>query len=74
MSYSLIRNQTDYSSQWRGIDDELSKLIVGLYDETCLLLDEKWKSVSQQCLDIWDLMFEKRIGSVRKLSQQILDR
>lgn len=74
MSYSLIKNQSDDSHEWRGIDDELSKLIVGLYDETCLLRDEKLKHVSEQCLDIWDLMFEKRIGSVRNLSQQILDR
>jgi hypothetical protein len=74
MSYTLIENQAEYSGDYWGIDDELSKLIVGLYDETSQLPDEKLNGVSQQCLDIWDLMFEKRIGSARGLSQQILDR
>ena len=74
MSYILIENQAEYSSDCWEIDDELSKLIVGLYDETSQLPDEKLKHVSQQCLNIWDLMFEKRIGLARVLSQQILDR
>ncbi|ENK0837897.1 ATP-binding protein [Clostridium botulinum] len=74
MSYTLIENQQEYLNNYCGIDDELSKLIVGLYDETSQSPDEKLKCVSQQCLDIWDLMFEKRIGSARVMSQQILDR
>ncbi|MDG5855266.1 hypothetical protein [Clostridium beijerinckii] len=36
--------------------------------------DEESRCITQQCLNIWDLMFEKRIGSARTLSQQILDR
>lgn len=74
MSFALIENQANNLGDCWGIDDELSKLIVGLYDETSQLSDEESKVVSQQCLNIWDLMFEKRIGLARVLSQQILDR
>lgn len=74
MSYTLIEKHEKNSSDCWGIDDELSKLIMGLYDETSQLTGEKLKHVSEECLNIWDLMFEKRIGSARLLSQQILDR
>lgn len=74
MSYNVIENHEKYLKDSWGIDEELSKLIIGLYDETSQHKDEKSKYISQQCLDIWDLMFEKRIGSARVLSQQMLDR
>ena len=32
------------------------------------------KILCSQCLDIWDEMFEKQIGSIKKLSKEILDR
>lgn len=54
--------------------DELSKLIVGLYDETVGKKQSDMKILSNQCLDIWDEMFEKQIGSIKKLSRDILDR
>lgn len=74
MGYALIENHVGNSGDYWRVDDELSKLIIGLYDETSQLSDETLKSISQQCLDIWDLMFEKRVGSARVLSQQMLDR
>ena len=54
--------------------DELSKLIVGLYDETVGKKQREMKNLSEKCLDIWDEMFEKQIGSIKKLSRDILDR
>lgn len=29
--------------------------------------------VNQQCLDMWDEMFENQIGTVRELTQAIMD-
>ncbi|MFL0197618.1 ATP-binding protein [Clostridium sp. WILCCON 0269] len=74
ISYNLIENHVENSGDYWGIGGELSKLIIGLYDEVSQASDENLKYILQQCLDIWDLMFEKRIGSARVLSWQILDR
>lgn len=51
-----------------GIESELSKLLIGLYDESILN-----KDINIKCLDMWDLMFEYRIGSIRNLSKAIMD-
>lgn len=74
LSYTLTEDKVEQLHNYWEIDDELSKLIVGLYDEISQLQDEESKGIIQQCLNIWDLMFEKRIGLARTLSQQILDR
>lgn len=58
--------------EW-GIDDELSKLIAGLYDEVSEG-EHKNYELEQKCLDIWDLMYEKRVGMARILTKQIQDR
>lgn len=54
--------------------DELSKLVVGLYDETEGKNDEKMKKLANECLNIWDKMFERQIGTIKLLSKEILDR
>ena len=54
--------------------DEISKLVVELYDETEGKSDKKMKDIANECLDIWDKMFEKQIGTIRLLSKEILDR
>lgn len=74
MSRHLIQNDTKkYESVW-GIQDEISKLVIGLYDETSGNVRSELKCVAQECLDIWDLMFEKQIGPVRRLSQEMMER
>lgn len=65
----LQRPLDDEDNYYGGIDDELSKLISVLYDESS---NYDGTHIVQQCLDIWDLMFEKRIGSIHRLSRQIL--
>ena len=74
MSYSLINNYSENKKDLIVIDDELSKLIIGLYDESLQNLEYNMEKVSEQCLIIWDMMFEKRIGLARSLTQQMLDR
>ena len=53
---------------------ELSKLVVALYDETEGKKDSKMISISEECLNIWDKMFEKQIGIIKQLSRDISDR
>lgn len=57
-----------------GIEDEISKLLIGLYDETCSSSQPDLRNIAKECLDLWDLMFEKQIGPIRKLSQEMMDR
>jgi hypothetical protein len=65
----LIKNHDKYEENY-WIAPDLSKLIAGLYDEVV----ETDEQIAGECLDIWDLMFEYRIGSIRDLSKKILDR
>lgn len=62
-----------YEGVW-GIQDEISKLVIGLYDETSGATKPELKRIAQECLDIWDLMFEKQIGPVRRLSREMMER
>jgi len=74
MSYYLINGGSNNSKGMWGIESEVSKLIIGLYDETSASSLPEKKDIAEKCLDIWDLMFEKQIGSIRQLSQQLMER
>lgn len=73
LSYSIIDNSGSYMDGWSA-EDEISKLVIGLYDETCGLTDPQKIDIASECLDIWDLMFERQIGSARKLSFELMQR
>ena len=73
MSYQIIMNRDSRDNYW-GIDDEISKLVVGLYDETSESTVDEIRKIADKCLDIWDLMFENNIGSIRSLSKEIMER
>ncbi|WP_285141975.1 hypothetical protein, partial [Lactococcus petauri] len=63
----------DDTNIW-GLDDEVSKLVIGLYDEVCgSKLPEK-RRIADECLELWDLMFENQFGSIRSLSHAIMER
>ena len=66
-------NRDSRDNYW-GIDDEISKLVVGLYDETSESTVDEIRKIADKCLDIWDLMFENNIGSIRSLSKEIMER
>lgn len=72
MCQNIVQNTqgeaNDVRSELFGIAPELSRLIASLYDRTQGNLE-----ANQQCLDMWDMMFESRIGTVRELSQSIMD-
>lgn len=65
--------ESDDTNIWR-LDDEVSKLVIGLYDETCSSQLPKNKSIAEECLELWDLMFENQFGSIRSLSHAIMER
>ncbi len=69
MSYDLIEKGHSKNKGIRGVENEIAKLIIGLYDETCSSQIPEKKSIANECLDIWDLMYEKQIGQIRLLSQ-----
>ena len=54
--------------------DELSKLVVALYDETEGKNELEMKKLASECLDIWDKMFERQIGTIKLLSKEIQER
>ncbi|MFJ5771789.1 hypothetical protein [Psychrobacillus sp. NPDC093180] len=74
MSYQLIKNRGSKDEGTWGIEDEISKLIIGLYDETSDSPLPEIRDIAKECLDIWDLMFEKQIGPIRSLSQKLMER
>lgn len=74
VTQSFIENSEKESENIYYYGDEISKLIVGLYDETAGKQEIEMKELSNKCLDIWDELFEKQIGSIKKLSKEILDR
>jgi len=59
--------------QW-GIEDEISKLIISLYDETANSSRMADKQIAGKCLDLWDIMFERQLGSVREVSRKLMER
>ena len=55
-------------------EEELSKLVIALYDETEGKNKLEIKKLASECLDIWDKMFERQIGTIKLLSKEIFDR
>jgi len=74
MSYHLINDGSGKDKGVWGIESEISKLIIGLYDETSGSSRPEMRNIAEKCLNIWDLMFEKQIGSIRQLSQKLMER
>lgn len=74
LSHHLIDTISDGRNKEYWIDDSLTKLVIGLYDETCGSDQKHLKKISNICLDIWDKMFEYQIGSARRLSKEMMDR
>lgn len=63
----------DLRTQW-GIEDEISKLIIFLYDETANSNKATDKQIASRCLELWDIMFERQLGSVREISRKLMER
>lgn len=59
----------DLKQEW-GLENHISKLIISLYDKT-INIDNQ---TSDKCMDLWDIMFEKQLGSVREISKKLMER
>lgn len=68
----LEKNPNDIDLIW-GLGEELSKLIIGLYDVTASSKLNKDKAVAMECLNIWDKMYERNIGMARLLTYQMMN-
>lgn len=73
----VLKSFVEYENNQENIyfyGDELSKLVVELYDETEGKEEKEMKDIARECLNIWDKMFERQMGTIRLLSKEILDR
>ena len=70
---SMFQNQKKVSDADYLIEYNLPKLMIALYDEVCNTDIEKNKEYETQCLDIWDLMFENRIGITHDLTEKLTE-
>lgn len=68
----LEQNQIN-TNQLLGIENEISKLIIGLYDITSTSNLEKDKIIVRRCLDIWDKMYECNVGMARIFTNQMMN-
>jgi len=71
---NILWMEKEELSNQLGIEDEISKLIISLYDETAnsgKIID---KQIAEKCLDLWDIMFERQLGSVREVSRKLMER
>ena len=71
-SYSIINDSNNLEEYIWEIERDVPKLVLALYDETSHGKTKREKEISLQCLDIWDLMFEKQIGNTRILSEKMM--
>lgn len=55
------------------MNESISNLLLRLYDQVSDNANEQNQKIIQECLDIWDEMFEKNLGSIRKIRNDILN-
>jgi dihydrodipicolinate synthase/N-acetylneuraminate lyase len=56
------------------LEEIFPKLIMGLYDEVMDSPNFEDKAIAEKCLDFLDVLFEKEIGSAKKLSIELMNR
>lgn len=71
VTISTMDNRTDGVGYW-GVDVELSKLVIALYDVTANSVDSEDQVIAAKCLDVWDKMYEFNVGLARSLTEQML--
>lgn len=71
---NVLSMSKEYIQEKWGLDDDISKLIIMLYDETVNQEGYEDKQISEKCLELWDIMFKKQIGQVRDLSRKLMER
>lgn len=72
MCKAAIAMDFDVNMYW-GIGDTVAKTIIGLYYNNVEASSEDQKAIVSECLNIWDLMYEKNIGTARQLTNELLE-
>lgn len=65
---------SENSEEYYYYSNEITKLLVGLYDETKGKTQPELVKINNECLNIWDKMLEKQIGMISDLSKELSDR
>jgi len=65
ISSNYASETRDMGSEYSIVGEQLPNILLRMYDES---LKTNNKTLKDKCLDIWDTFFEKRIGSVRELT------
>lgn len=73
LSWNAFENYPKLLDKRWTVDNKLTKLIIQLYDETSVETSRRIKDIANECLELWDFMFENRIGGARVLLNYMLD-
>jgi hypothetical protein len=65
---TLNEKSRDFSSDTPHLVSKICSLVLRLYEQS---QDSPTSEVSQRCLDVWDLLFENRVGTTRELTAAI---
>jgi hypothetical protein len=64
---ALLNDVGGAGRSWWQITHALPSLLLRLYEQS----EEQYPDVACQCLDMWDTLFERRIGMTRELARAI---
>ncbi|MEO6164363.1 MAG: hypothetical protein ABIP88_09505, partial [Candidatus Binatia bacterium] len=67
-STTLQKQSRDYTADTPHIVSKICSLVLRLYEQSQGVGDS---GVSQRCLDIWDMLFENKVGITRELTAAI---
>lgn len=73
LAENIINNSKGSDYFIYHISDKISKLILGIYEETKNKEGKINKETNIKCMDIIDRMFENRIGLTRKFAEELLE-
>lgn len=72
MCKNAVNEEWDLKTMW-GVEDIIAKIVINLYYSNVEASSPEQRDVVNECLDIWDLMYEKDFGSARQLTRQLLE-
>ena len=71
---NVLSMDNDELQKQCGLTASISELIITLYDEISNSNITAQKKTAQKCMDLWDVMFERQIGAVRRISEAMMER
>ena len=67
-----ISQGTEYKATW-GLEKIIIRTVISLYYNNLEGSNKEQKEILSQCLDMWDLMYEKDFGTARQLTRKLLE-